>query len=60
MLIVSVLHGLVVPYGYLTTNEYLLILNQIKKSFWDFPGGPVVKASHSNAGGCEFDPWLKS
>ena len=57
---VSALHGLVAPCGYLTRNEYLLIFNQIKKSSWDFPGGPVVTTSHSNAGGCEFNPWLKS
>ena len=26
----------------------------------DFPGGPVLKPSPSNAGGCGFDPWSGS
>ena len=26
--------------------------------FADFPGSSVVKSLPSNAGGCEFDPWL--
>ena len=26
----------------------------------DFPGGPVVKTSFSNAGGCGFNPWSGS
>ena len=27
---------------------------------WDFPGGPLVKNSPSNAGRCGFDPWARS
>ena len=30
------------------------------KKVRDFPRGPVVKTSPSNAGGCRFDPWLGS
>ena len=26
----------------------------------DFPGGPVVKNTPFNAGGCGFDPWSRN
>ena len=29
----------------------LLIVGRLKHEIWDFPGGPVVKTSPSNAGG---------
>ena len=41
-------------------KEIMQNFQQLKKNFWDFPGGPVVKTLRFHCQGREFDPWSGS